>query len=704
MRRLSAVVSSLAALVLAAAAPALAAIATIVVPTVSTPPPLDPAAPATAWADAAHVNLTWDVQHAQPATEPATASIVADATTLYVRFDVPQREQILAVQRANEVGDTTDDEVYVDLWPNGVNGFYYQFAANPIGTHWQYSSENTAYSPTWTSFGAAHNGGYTTTMAIPLKALRGAASRTAWKIQFTRIVRSNGERQVWSFGPAQTNSDDVAYAGQMTGLGAAPVTRAKPRVAVYGLGALGSPDSGLTTSRMGADLSVPITPTASIYATLHPDFSNVEVDQQTISPTAFQRQYTEVRPFFTQGAGFYDNFDCDVCTNIAELYTPSIPTPRDGYAFEGKQGPITFAGFDAVGVNRSDGATMMGYQTPDNHWAINTQDVFADIGDLTDHVETTNLRFDDTKHIDVFATYGNDSGTLVLDPSRAQRYEAGFYFYWPTFGVGASERKVGEYYDPLDGYVQQTDIAGYGAFENKLFLFPSTSWLNSIQVGTFISRYHDHEGALDQSSSAGWLDILTRNRIDLQWNFGSQYVRTPSGVFTPATQSGVSATWHSGTTSSPGNNEQHGASATPTTFTYNTGRFGPGRVDAFTRVSTMTAGPRGTVTLEADDTRDYLDPGLGPDRIQWLERFSYTYTPSATASFALGVRRIVGTAPLFDTMVAVPYINAYNLSFDYHKRWRHDELYVAYGDASQLTTVPQFIIKWIHYFGAEKGT
>jgi hypothetical protein len=29
---------------------------------------------------------------------------------------------------------------------------------------------------------------------------------------------------------------------------------------------------------------------------------------------------------------------------------------------------------------------------------------------------------------------------------------------------------------------------------------------------------------------------------------------------------------------------------------------------------------------------------------------------------------------------------------------------VAYGDASQLTTVPQFIIKWIHYFGAEKGT
>ena len=28
----------------------------------------------------------------------------------------------------------------------------------------------------------------------------------------------------------------------------------------------------------------------------------------------------------------------------------------------------------------------------------------------------------------------------------------------------------------------------------------------------------------------------------------------------------------------------------------------------------------------------------------------------------------------------------------------------AYGDASQLSTLPQFVIKLIHYFGAEKGT
>ena len=85
---------------------------------------------------------------------PPTARISTDGTSIYVRFDVEQREALMAQQRTNDVGDGTDDEVWVDFWPNGSSGFYYQFAANSNGTRWQYSSENTAYSPTWTSFGS----------------------------------------------------------------------------------------------------------------------------------------------------------------------------------------------------------------------------------------------------------------------------------------------------------------------------------------------------------------------------------------------------------------------------------------------------------------------------------------------------------------------------------------------------------------------
>ncbi|MBV9103207.1 MAG: hypothetical protein JO060_06420 [Candidatus Eremiobacteraeota bacterium] len=453
---------------------------------------------------------------------------------------------------------------------------------------------------------------------------------------------------------------------------------------------------------MGADFSLPLTATTSFYGTVHPDFSNVEVDQQTISPTAFLRRYNEVRPFFTQGASFYNNFSCDVCPPLQDLYTPAIPTPRDGYAFEGKVGPYQLAAFDAVGANRNDGAAALAYSTPDNHWTLSSQTVAANLPGLTDHVDSSGVHYNDGKHIDAFFDYGSDSGTRVLDGAQAQRYDGGGYYFTSTFGLGAAIRKIGLYYNPLDGYVQHPDIAGYGAFSNKVWLFGGNSKLNSIQFGAFLDRYHDHTGALDQTDNAVWIDFLTKNLIDLNEVVGSGYLLLPSGVMTPVSQNGLQLTWHSGSANDPGNNLYHGSSATPTSVLWNTGRFGPGRLDTWIRTSTMRAGMRGTLSLEVDDTTQWLDSGTR--NVQWLQRLAYTYATGADASIAIGVRRIIGTPPLIDSTQPPGYTNAYNLSLAYHRRTPHDELYFAYGDASQLYTVPQWILKWIHYLGAEKGT
>ncbi|HEX3551470.1 MAG TPA: hypothetical protein VHT53_13885, partial [Candidatus Elarobacter sp.] len=655
-----------------------------------------------AWKDAALVPLPWDVQHQRPSSEPSSARIATDGANIYVRFEVAQREALMAQQHTNDVGDGTDDEVWIDLWPNGSAGFYYQFAATSNGTHFQYSSENTAYAPTWTSFGSAYAGGFTVTMKIPIAVMRGSGARSGWKVQFVRIVRSTGERQIWSYGPAQTNGDDVNYAGAMTGMTSALATRAKPRVGVYGLGGIGSDRSGLTTSRMGGDFSIPVTATSSVYGTIHPDFSNVEVDQQTISPTAYQRSYNEVRPFFTQGANFYDRFSCDACPFIAQLYTPAIPTPRDGYAFEGKQGRFSFAGFDAVGVGRTDGAATLQYLTPDNRWSFTEQTVAANLPGLTDHVDTSGVSYNDNKHLSAYFDYGHDHGTDVLDGSQAQRYDVGTYWYTNTFGFAASARKVGAYYEPVDGFVQHADIAGYALYTNKIWLFDKKDWLNSIQFGEFLDRYHAHTGQLNQTDSSLWLDLLTQSRIDVNASVGSSYLLLNSGVFTPISQNGVGVTWHSGTYNNPGSNSYHGASSTPTSVVFNTGRFGPGRVDSWVRSTTMRAGVRGTVSLEADDTRAYEDNGA--TNVQWLERLGYTYATGTNSSLAVGVRRIIGTPPVVDATALPAYTSAWNLSFAYHRRTPHDELYFAYGDASQLSTLPQLVVKFIHYFGAEKGS
>jgi hypothetical protein len=673
----------------------------IAIPAVTQAPSLDPKADAAVWSQAATVTLPWDVQHQRPATEPTTAQLATDGANVYVRFEARQREPLLAKQHTNDVGDGTDDEVWIDLWPGGNAGFYYQFAATSNGTHYQYSSENTAYAPTWESAGSAHAGGFTVTMRIPLRIMRGNGG-ASWKAQLVRIVRSTGERQIWSYAPAQTNGDDVTYAGALNGLTSAAASRPRPRVALYGLGAAGSSSAGLTTSRMGGDFSIPVTATSSVYGTIHPDFSNVEVDQQTISPTAYQRSFNEVRPFFTQGANFYGNFDCDACPYLTDLYTPAIPTPRDGYAFEGKQGQFSFAGFDAVGDNRNDGATAVTYRTPDSRWRLSAQSVAADIPGVTDHVDSTGLSYNDNKHVSGYFNYGTDHGTNVVDGGQAQRYDAGTFLYSNTFGFAASARKVGRYYEPVDGLVQHADIAGYALYENKIWLFGDKSWLNSIQFATMLDRYHGQTGGLNQTDSNLMLDVLTQSRIDVNASIGSNYLRLNSGVFTPISQNGVAVTYHSGTANSVGSFGQHGSSSTPTSVSFNTGRFGPGRVDSWTRGTTMTAGPRGSVSLELDDTRAYEDAGA--TYVQWLERLGYTYATGKNSSFALGVRRITGTPPVVDVTSPPSFSSAWNLSFAYHRRLPHDELYLAYGDASQLSTLPQFVVKLIHYFGAEKGT
>jgi hypothetical protein len=116
----------------------------------------------------------------------------------------------------------------------------------------------------------------------------------------------------------------------------------------------------------------------------------------------------------------------------------------------------------------------------------------------------------------------------------------------------------------------------------------------------------------------------------------------------------------------------------------------------------MRVGARATLSLEVDDTRAYEDNGA--TNVQWLERAGYNYATGKDSSLAVGVRRVIGTQPVVDARFIPSFTSGWNVSFAYHRRTPHDELYFAYGDASQFRTLPQLVLKLIHYFGAEKGT
>lgn len=684
----------------------------LAVPVVQTAPSLDPRQSASAWpADPSDASLTWDVAHGQSASDPTTVHIATDGKFIYVRFDAVQHEPVMANQHSNDLitgGSNTgggiawnDDSVWVDLWPTGPGGFQYLFESNANGAHNEASSENVQFAPDWDTRGTITANGYTVTMAIPLAVVHGAHAGT-WRIQFARYVRSTGALDVWSYDKAQTNPDDAGHAGTASISIVARAPLPKPRLGLYALGKAASGGAGGSTSRMGADFSIPVTQTAAFFGTLHPDYSNVELDQQSISPTVYQRIFSEVRPFFTQAAQYYSNFNCDVCSGFrTTLYTPAIPTPRSGYAFEGKQGNFGLAAFDALGVGRSDAAAALNWTSDDTHWNASFQHVAANLPGLTDNSNEAGVSWFNGKYLSFYTNYATDAGTLVTDRSQGNWIDAGGGWGSQHFALYGSVRKVGAQFNPVDGFDSHPGIAGYGVYMARVWTFSPNDVLSSAGVDVFADRYHGVTGGIAQSDNSVLLDVLTKNALDFQVYSGSDYWRF-GDVLTPISQNGgFSITYHSGMQNNLNNFPTHGASSTPTSIQYATGRYGDGRLDSWFRNSTVRVGQRGYLTLTVDNTAQWMPHANA--NVQWFDGLSYAYQVGPNSSFALGVRRVIGFPPAPNGGGNCEGVCS-NISLAYHLRLRKEELYMAYGDPNTLITVPQAIFKIIFYAGGQKGT
>jgi hypothetical protein len=685
-------------------------------PVVKTPPPLDPSGSAAAWPrTTAAITLPWDVAQARAARNATTVHVATDGKMFYVRFDAQQQEPVVASQHSDDLitGGTnvasstpgsiawSDDSVWVDLWPTGSGGFEYQFESNAIGAHNESSSENADFAPQWQSDGSRNGGGYTVTMAIPLAVIHGAHAGT-WRVQFARYVRSTGEVDVWSYDSSQTSPDDPARAGDVT----VPVVMRpplpKPRVGVYGLADQASRSAGGSSTRFGADYSLPVTQTAAIFGTVHPDYSNVELDQQSISPSVYQRIFNEVRPFFTQAAAYFDDFDCESCGGYrTTLYTFDIPTPLDGYAFEGKEGEYGLAAFDAVGSGRTDAAGAFDFTSDDTHWNAAVQHVAADLPGLVDDSNEAGVKWWNGKYLTTYVDYATDSGTDVTDPSQGDWVAAGGGFTNQQFMLFGSLRQVGSQFEPVDGFDSHPGVAGYGVSSARIWVFAPQDVLSSAGAFSYMDRYQGVTDGQAQSDNDLILDFLTKDTLDVQLSTGSDYWRFGSDLTPISQNAGVSITYHSGMQNNVSGFGAHGPSATPTTLQYYTGRYGEGRLDTWFRSSTMRVGSRGSVTFTADNTAQWLHET--PDNIQWFDGVSYAYQATAASSFAIGLRRVTGDPPVPNgggDCIG----DCSNVSIAYHLRLRQEEFYLAYGDPNTLVTVPQALFKVIFYFGGQKGT
>jgi len=176
------------------------------------------------------------------------------------------------------------------------------------------ANPDESWDPVWDVATTIDSLGWTAEMRIPLSQLRFPRQPVqTWGLQIWRSLHRRNELSMWSFYPAN-ESGGPAFFGHLEGL-ALEASPAKGEILPYAVTSdarLGTADPASPfyrrddiTTRVGADFKYLLTSNLTMTGTINPDFGQVEVDPAVVNLTAFETYFSEKRPFFVEGGGYF---------------------------------------------------------------------------------------------------------------------------------------------------------------------------------------------------------------------------------------------------------------------------------------------------------------------------------------------------------------------------------------------------------------
>ncbi|HEX3458885.1 MAG TPA: hypothetical protein VHR97_13120 [Candidatus Baltobacteraceae bacterium] len=709
------------------------------------PLPLDPTLADPGWA-AGRVpagNGPWiNVTTRSPATYATTAYVLYDDRNLYIGFKAEQAgTPITASQSTNDVGFGLDDFAGIGVDTSGSGSQAYYFETTPRGIRYQQANENVRFRPRWSAAGRIDGGTWSAVMIVPLDVLRvPRGGPQLWRFQLVRGIAARGEHLSWVWdtimgdspsGTWPTFADTRFWAGGQLVLAASAAAKPKPRADIYGLASIGQDRNlfqqangtflPMNVRSFGGDVSYPITPTVRFVGTLNPDFSNVEIDQQTIVPQEFQRQLIEYRPFFAQGANFINASTPPrtptgsyTTANNLVFYSPSVGPFDSGAKVEGTWGDqsfgaLTFHGYDETSNNTfSDQAYGFQHTVPGGSFIYWSDGVIADHSiSGSDTTFENGMEARDSKNgMIYFADYSFESGSWV--PQGHADYSQFFVDRHKDnleFNLGYLD--VSPNYDPIDGYTANSDIRGPQFYFNFNGASPAIK-----NYGGFIGldRYLDDSGAVHQADTQIFFNATFENQFSINGIgeavgqlrsysipqgpgcsgpilFVSSFTGYPcylDGFTQPFNLYQIPIGYRDGTPS-------------PVDASYSWGPFGDNYVHLFTLSTSRQLTRRLSLGLEYDGTyeRAFSDGVLDS---QWLRRVSLGYNISSESALTFELRDINGYGG-FATQIGN------NLAVAFHQRFSSgNELYVNFGSPAAGATLNRLIVKFVLHAGADAGT
>src|SRR6185295_2430449 len=200
------------------------------------------------------------------------------------------------------------DVVSISFDPRHDHQTGYVFRANSSGvegdqSYYDDTRSDSDYDGVWEVSTRVTADGWSAEFRIPFSQMRFTVlpgERAVWGFQFRRDIQSRGEYDVWVPKPRGAQGIVSRWGHLIFDDRLRPPRRIE--VLPYTLGQIetASDKSPEGTVNAGFDMRLGIGPSATLSATVNPDFGQVEADPAVLNLSVFETFFPEKRPFFLE--------------------------------------------------------------------------------------------------------------------------------------------------------------------------------------------------------------------------------------------------------------------------------------------------------------------------------------------------------------------------------------------------------------------
>lgn len=265
------------------------------------------------WEGAQQVGGFIDLNTDKPVSEQTKVFVAVDETFLYAAFLCDEPDQKNIISQTTQAGALLSNEDFIGIIVDPLNRKTWdgasQFRVNPNG----FQSEQISGGRTskrewrgeWQAKSSRTDSGWLVEMAIPWQILNFPEGKTGDVM--INFIRAHEKRKLASFWANIGIQEFADRNGTLTGVKFPQSKSTKTKVELLGyISPEYDPDASPKSSlRAGLDIRIRPNATTTGVLSLNPDFKNIERSIAGIEFTRSERRLDDVRPFFTEGSGYF---------------------------------------------------------------------------------------------------------------------------------------------------------------------------------------------------------------------------------------------------------------------------------------------------------------------------------------------------------------------------------------------------------------